>query len=51
MTLCVAESLEYLHADMVTRPEPVTDTVQQLIGTPARTFGEWAADHAADFTP
>ncbi|WET77676.1 NAD(P)H-binding protein [Amycolatopsis sp. QT-25] len=39
------------HADMVTRPEPVTDTVQQLTGTPARTFGEWAADHAADFTP
>ena len=39
------------HAAMVTQPEKVTDTVEQLTGTPARTFGEWAADHAADFKP
>ncbi|WP_414939085.1 NAD(P)H-binding protein [Amycolatopsis sp. cmx-11-51] len=37
------------HAAMVTQPEMVTDTVEQLTGTSARTFGEWAADHAADF--
>lgn len=31
-------------------PEPVTDVVQQLTGQPARTFADWARDHAADFT-
>jgi hypothetical protein len=34
---------------MVTAPEPVTTTVQQVTGVPARTFGEWAADHADAF--
>ncbi|MEV0271696.1 NAD(P)H-binding protein [Hamadaea sp. NPDC050747] len=36
-------------ASIVTTPEPVVDTVERLIGRPARTFAEWAADHAADF--
>ncbi|NUW43416.1 NAD(P)H-binding protein [Nonomuraea rhodomycinica] len=27
----------------------VTSTVEQLTGAPARTFGQWAADHADDF--
>lgn len=27
----------------------VTTTVEQLTGAPARTFAQWAADHAADF--
>jgi len=36
-------------AGMITHPEPVTHTVEQVTGTPARTFGTWAADHAADF--
>lgn len=30
-------------------PERVTDTVERLLGRPARTFREWAEDHAADF--
>jgi uncharacterized protein YbjT (DUF2867 family) len=30
-------------------PAPVSDTVQQVTGRPARTFAEWATDHAADF--
>jgi len=30
-------------------PERVTDTVQQLLGRPARSFREWARDHAEDF--
>jgi uncharacterized protein YbjT (DUF2867 family) len=38
------------HAEMVRHPEPVTSTVLDVTGSPARAFGEWAADHAADFT-
>jgi uncharacterized protein YbjT (DUF2867 family) len=36
-------------AAMVDNPEPVTPTVEDLTGTPARTFRRWAIDHAADF--
>jgi uncharacterized protein YbjT (DUF2867 family) len=36
-------------ASLVDRPEPVTDTVEQLLGRPARTFQQWARDHAGDF--
>jgi uncharacterized protein YbjT (DUF2867 family) len=37
-------------ADMVTAPEPVTRTVEQITCVPARTFREWAADHADAFS-
>ncbi|GDY31744.1 NAD(P)H-binding protein [Gandjariella thermophila] len=40
--------LEYLAAS-VAKPGPVTPTVQEVTGRPARTFAEWAVDHAADF--
>jgi uncharacterized protein YbjT (DUF2867 family) len=36
-------------AAMVTDPEPVTSTVREITGTPARPFREWISDHAADF--
>ena len=36
-------------AGMVTEPEPVTHTVEQVTGERARTFAAWAADHAGDF--
>jgi uncharacterized protein YbjT (DUF2867 family) len=36
-------------ASLVAEPEQVTHTVQEITGSPARTFREWAADHAADF--
>jgi uncharacterized protein YbjT (DUF2867 family) len=36
-------------AGFVSRPEPVTQTVADVTGAPARTFSEWAADHAGDF--
>jgi hypothetical protein len=36
-------------AKMMTEPEPVTFTVDEVTGVPARTFREWAIDHAADF--
>jgi uncharacterized protein YbjT (DUF2867 family) len=36
-------------AGFVRKPEILTTTVQELTGTPARSFGQWAADHADDF--
>jgi uncharacterized protein YbjT (DUF2867 family) len=36
-------------AEMVTEPELVTSTVEEVTGAPARTFREWAIDHADDF--
>ncbi|MFI5805029.1 NAD(P)H-binding protein [Streptomyces sp. NPDC051561] len=36
-------------AEMLDRPEPVNDEVERITGTPARSFREWAVDHAADF--
>jgi uncharacterized protein YbjT (DUF2867 family) len=43
-----AHALDYW-ASLVDHPEPVTHTVEQLTGSPARTFAQWARDHAADF--
>lgn len=31
-------------------PAEVDDTVEKVLGKPARTFAEWALDHKADFT-
>ena len=36
-------------ATLVGGGEPVTDTVERITGRPARTFRQWATDHAADF--
>jgi uncharacterized protein YbjT (DUF2867 family) len=36
-------------AARVTEPERATHTVEQVTGAPARTFREWAIDHADDF--
>jgi uncharacterized protein YbjT (DUF2867 family) len=36
-------------AGFVSQPEPVTATVRDITGAPARAFSEWAADHTADF--
>jgi hypothetical protein len=36
---------------MVAQPEPVTRTVEEITGVPARTFRQWAADHVSDFRP
>ncbi|MFJ9705521.1 NAD(P)H-binding protein [Streptomyces sp. NPDC101234] len=32
-------------------PPEITTTVEDVTGSPARTFGQWADDHAADFRP
>ncbi|MEU9387113.1 NAD(P)H-binding protein [Streptomyces sp. NPDC048279] len=38
-------------ADTVGVAPEITTTVQEITGSPARTFGQWAEDHAADFQP
>lgn len=35
-------------ASLVDMPEQVTRTVEEITGTPARTFAQWARDHADD---
>ncbi|GGM93746.1 nucleotide-diphosphate-sugar epimerase [Lentzea pudingi] len=37
-------------ATLAERPERATDDVRRILGRPARTFREWARDHAGDFT-
>lgn len=44
-----ADGILNAHAGMVTEPEQVTTTVEEITGKPARTFREWATDHATDF--
>jgi uncharacterized protein YbjT (DUF2867 family) len=36
-------------ARLVTEPEPVTATVEQVTGAAARSFRQWAGDHISDF--
>ncbi len=45
----VVDGILDAHARMVARPERVTSTVEEITGSPARTFREWATDHAGDF--
>ncbi|MEV1173219.1 hypothetical protein [Nonomuraea sp. NPDC049784] len=38
------------YAQMLDSPPPVlTNTVEEVTGRPARSFAEWAKDHAGDF--
>ncbi|ACZ83376.1 NAD(P)H-binding protein [Streptosporangium roseum] len=45
----VVEGIFDAHEGMVTEPERITSTVEEITGVPARTFRQWAADHAGDF--
>jgi uncharacterized protein YbjT (DUF2867 family) len=45
----VADMLLSAYAAAVDRPAFVTSTIEEVTETPARTFREWAIDHAADF--
>jgi uncharacterized protein YbjT (DUF2867 family) len=38
-------------ASLIDHPEQVTGEVEAVTGAPARTFREWAEDHADDFRP
>jgi uncharacterized protein YbjT (DUF2867 family) len=44
----VAAALDHW-ASLVDRPEPVSDTIEQLLGVPARTFAQWAVDNSDRF--
>jgi len=37
------------YAAAVGRPAPVTTAVLEVTGAPARSFHDWALDHAVDF--
>jgi NAD(P)-dependent dehydrogenase (short-subunit alcohol dehydrogenase family) len=39
------------YAELVSNPEPISGAVEEITGMPARTFREWAIDHAMDFLP
>jgi uncharacterized protein YbjT (DUF2867 family) len=43
-----AGALDYF-AMLVTEPELVTSVVEEVLGTPARRFQDWAVEHADDF--
>ncbi|MDI6102826.1 NAD(P)H-binding protein [Actinoplanes sp. NEAU-A12] len=45
----LVEAVLPAQASMLGNPEPVNDEVERITGTPARSFREWAVDHAADF--
>ncbi|MFE3738557.1 NAD(P)H-binding protein [Streptomyces sp. NPDC059134] len=45
----LVEAVLPAQAKMLDKPEPVTDEVERITGAPARSFQEWAVDHAADF--
>jgi len=45
----LADMLLNAYAAAVDRPALVTPAIGEITGTPARTFRQWAADHAADF--
>jgi uncharacterized protein YbjT (DUF2867 family) len=36
-------------ADLMAHPEPITDDVTRVTGSPARSFREWAQEHTDDF--
>ncbi len=38
-------------AQLTAQPEPVTQAVEEITGVPARTFRQWAGDHASAFRP
>ena len=46
----VADMLLGAYAVAVDRPAFLTSTIEEVTGMPARTFRQWATDHAADFT-
>lgn len=45
----LVEAVLPAQAEMIDNPEPVNGEVERITGTPARSYQEWAVDHAADF--
>jgi uncharacterized protein YbjT (DUF2867 family) len=44
-----AEAMMARYARELARPAPITDTVEGILGRPARTYAQWARDHASAF--
>jgi uncharacterized protein YbjT (DUF2867 family) len=44
-----AEAMMARYARELDRAAPITDAVDKILGRPARTYAQWAADHAAAF--
>ena len=44
-----AEAMMARYARELARPAPITDTVEHILGHPARTYAQWALDHASAF--
>jgi hypothetical protein len=49
MPAVVVKMLLDAWAAAIGQPALVTSTVAEITGTPARTFRDWATDHAAEF--
>ncbi|MCO6004977.1 NAD(P)H-binding protein [Actinoallomurus purpureus] len=45
----IADTLLRMFAQLTERPAEISPDFTRITGRPARTFAEWAADHAADF--
>lgn len=45
----IADGVLAAQANMLSEPEAVTNTVEHVTGTPARTFTNWASSHTHDF--
>lgn len=45
----IVDTLLRTWAALVGNPAPVTNTVEEVTGSPARAFRRWAEDHAAEF--
>jgi len=43
------QNVEYGGAGTVGKPAPVTSTVAEITGVPARSFHDWVVDHAVEF--
>ncbi|WP_067568876.1 NAD(P)H-binding protein [Nocardia acidivorans] len=50
MPVEMADSLLAFWDSATRRPAPIADTTRSLLGTPARTFAQWAREHAAAFS-
>jgi hypothetical protein len=44
-----AEAMMARYARELDRAAPITDAVDKILGRPARTYAQWAVDHAAAF--
>jgi uncharacterized protein YbjT (DUF2867 family) len=49
MLLDAWQNVEYAGSARIGKPAPVTSTVAEITGVPARSFHDWAVDHAVEF--